>query len=242
MLKGLQNSLLSLVYPQECRVCSDSVENIDDGTACSKCWDATRIFNGTEMLCDKCGAFFGDTAAPVPVFCHKCDDHHYDKAAAIGIYEKALSASIINLKTVPVIARRIREAIPQAIKQAHFADIDVIIPIPLSRQRILERGFNQAESVAEIVARYLDAPIDTASLTRKVHTPIHRMAMDKRARELTVQNAFDVVRPKLIEGKNILLVDDVFTSGATASYCAKILKKNGSGRVSIFTLARAVMD
>jgi predicted amidophosphoribosyltransferase len=64
--------------------------------------------------------------------------------------------------------------------------------------------------------------------------------MDKKARELTVRNAFEVVRPKLINGKNIVLVDDVFTSGATASYCAKVLKKNGASRVNVFTLARAV--
>ena len=242
MLKELQNSLLSIVYPQECRACSGSVENTVDGVACRKCWDATRIFNGTEMLCDKCGAFFGDTAAPVPVFCHKCDDHHYDKAAAIGIYQKALSASIINLKTVPVIAQRIKNAITPALNIAGFGAVDVIVPIPLSRQRKLERGFNQAEIIAAITAKILNIPIDPASLVRKLHTPIHRIAMDKRARELTVKNAFDVVRPKLIDGKNILLIDDVFTSGATASYCAKILKKNGASKVNIFTLARAVMD
>ena len=242
MLKELQDSILSIVYPQECRACSGFVENTVDGVACRNCWDATRIFNGTEMLCDKCGAFFGDTAAPVRVFCHKCDDHHYDKAAAIGIYKKALSASIINLKTVPVIAQCIKKAIPPALNIAGFGAVDVIVPIPLSRQRKLERGFNQAEIIAEIVSRSLRIPIDSASLVRKLHTPIHRIAMDKRARELTVKNAFDVVRPKLIDGKNILLIDDVFTSGATASYCAKILKKNGASKVNIFTLARAVMD
>jgi predicted amidophosphoribosyltransferase len=65
--------------------------------------------------------------------------------------------------------------------------------------------------------------------------------MDQRARELTVQHAFEVVRPKLIDGRNLVLVDDVLTSGATASACAKVLKKNGASRVTVFTLARAVM-
>ena len=64
--------------------------------------------------------------------------------------------------------------------------------------------------------------------------------MDKKARDLTVRNAFEVVKPDSVTGKNILLVDDVFTSGATASYCAKVLKKNGAGKVYVFTLARAV--
>ena len=70
---------------------------------------------------------------------------------------------------------------------------------------------------------------------------MHRIAMDKKARELTVVNAFEVTRPNLIAGQRILLVDDIFTSGATASACAKVLKKNGAVEVNVFTLARAIL-
>ena len=242
MFKVLQNSLLSIVYPHECAACSRQVENFDDRIACGECWSATRIFNGSEMLCAKCGAFFGDEAASVPVLCHKCDDHKYDKAVALGVYEKALSASVINLKSSPVMPARIKTLVPAAIKMSGFDDADVIIPIPLSRQRRLERGFNQAEIIADVVSRSARIPLDSYSLTRKLHTPIHRVAMDNKARELTVQNAFEVARPKFIAGKNVLLVDDVFTSGATASNCARVLKKKGASVVNIFTLARAIMS
>ena len=68
---------------------------------------------------------------------------------------------------------------------------------------------------------------------------MHRAGMDRKARGMTVKNAFDVSRPKLIGGKNILLVDDVLTSGETVSSCAKILKKKGAARVDVITLARA---
>ena len=64
--------------------------------------------------------------------------------------------------------------------------------------------------------------------------------MDKKARELTVRNAFKVVRPNLVKGRNILLVDDIFTSGATASNCARVLKTSGALKVTVFTIARAV--
>lgn len=242
MFKAVTNSLLSIIYPQECRVCSSQVENVDDGISCMKCWNETRIFDGGEMLCDKCGAFFGDKTAPVAVFCHKCDDHFYDKAAAIGVYENALAATILNLKEQPILPKRLREPIPAAIERSGFKKADFIIPIPLSKLRRLERGFNQAEIIAKGISRITNIPVDSASLSRKIHTPVHRMGMDKRARELTVQNAFEVLRPKLIAGKKILLVDDVFTSGATASYCAKALKKNGAVEVNVFTLARAVMN
>ena len=242
MFKALQNSLLSVVYPQACTACAGQVEDFRDGVACGECWTATRIFSGSEMLCDKCGSYFADTAAPIPVLCHKCDDHKYDKAAAVGVYEKALSASVINLKTSPVLPKRLKALIPKAVERAGFADVDVIVPIPLSRQRHLERGFNQAEIIATVVSISIGVPVDRLSLTRSRHTPMHRVAMDNKARELTVQNAFKVARPKLIAGKAILLVDDVFTSGATASNCARVLKKNGARQVNIFTLARAVMN
>ncbi len=241
MFKALQDSLLSLVYPQECRVCRSLVESHDDGLVCSGCWAATRIFDKSEMLCNKCGAFFGDGAAPVPVFCHKCDDHFYDKAVAVGVYEKALASAVINLKTTRFLAVRTRVAVLNSFEREDLINVDVLIPVPLSKLRRIERGFNQAEVIADLLARASGIPVDVASLTRNLHTPIHRMGMDKKARELTVKNAFEVVRPRLIAGKSILLVDDVFTSGATASACAKILKKNGATQVRIFTLARAVM-
>ncbi len=68
---------------------------------------------------------------------------------------------------------------------------------------------------------------------------MHRAAMDKKAREMTVRNAFQITRPKLIADQNILLVDDILTSGSTASHCAKALKKSGASKVNVLTLARA---
>ncbi|MBK8466771.1 MAG: ComF family protein [Chloracidobacterium sp.] len=241
MIAALRNSLFSLVYPQECRVCSAHVEDHSDGTACRECWTTTRLFDGTEMLCNKCGAFFGDKAAPVAVYCRQCDDHHYSKAVALGIYEKALAAAIVNLKTAPSLPSRLRSMIRSSGTLRSLNEVDTIIPIPLSRLRRRERGFNQAEIIAGPVSAALCIPLDSHSLTRKLPTPIHRIGMDRKARELTVKNAFEVARPKLINGKNILLVDDVFTSGATASACARILKKHGADKISVFTLARAVM-
>lgn len=216
-----------------------NVEMRKDGTACGQCWDTTRIFEGSEMLCDKCGAFFGEKASPVDVFCRKCDEYFFDKAFALGIYEKALAASIISLKNSPHVPARVSQLIQN--RSADFVGVVLIVPIPLSKERKLERGFNQAEVVASNIAKTIGIAVDAHSLERRRHTHIHRMGMDQKARERSVRNAFSVRRPKLIEGKDILLVDDVLTSGATASFCAKVLKKNGASKVTVFTLARAVM-
>jgi ComF family protein len=191
------------------------------------------------MRCEKCGAWFGEAAAPTPVLCHKCDDHHYDRAFALGIYEKGLAASILELKRSPAIASRLRKLV--AASRDLIPVTDVIVPVPLSKERRLDRGFNQAEVIALKVGDAIGVPVDAHSVQRHLPTHIHRVGMDDKARELSVRNVFSVKRPGLIAGKRVLLVDDVFTSGATVSNCAKALKKNGASEVNVFTLARAVM-
>jgi len=241
MLGSLRNSILSIVYPQECRVCAQAIDNIRDGVACSACWEATHIFDGNEMLCSKCGAFFNAEGVQMEIFCHKCDDQHFEKARAVGIYEKGLAATALNFKREPKIPERLLAPIAEALRRYGFSKSSLIVPVPLSQKRRIERGYNQAEIIASLISSQTGIRLDTQSLIRSRHTPMHRVAMDKKARELTVQNAFEIARPKLIEGQTILLVDDILTSGATASACAKILKKNGADAVNVFTLARAVL-
>ena len=239
MLKVVHSALLSLIYPQSCRICNSSVEDPDDGVACRECWSKTRIFSGNEILCKKCGAFLQEAKTPVEAFCRQCDDHFYDSASAVGTYENALAASVIHLKRTPHIAKHIRKLFAAAYETSPLLNVTLIVPVPLSKKRLLERGFNQTEVLAAIIAKESGIAVDANSLARTVHTPMHRVAMDKKARDLTVKNAFEILRPRLIQGQNILLVDDVFTSGATVSYCAKALKKSGASKVYVLTLARA---
>jgi ComF family protein len=239
MLQKIYDSLLTLAYPQICLVCSNSVENSADGVVCRKCWQKTRVFSGGETLCAKCSAFLREKPSNHPTFCHRCDTHFYDAARAVGLYENALAASVIHLKREPLVARTLKNLFVSAFENAPFQDATVIIPVPLSKKRFLERGFNQSEVLAEILSKHSGLKVDKQSLARKIHTPLHRAAMDRRARELTVENAFEATRPKLVNSERVLLVDDVFTSGATTSYCAKALKKKGASKVYVLTLARA---
>ena len=238
MWKLLPDSLLSLVYPQECTVCHGEVDSLDDGTACRTCWGNTRIFDGSESLCSKCGAFLLGAPRPAAAFCHRCDEHYYDTAVAVGIYEKAISAEVLNLKRIPHLSNRVRLLFVEAFERRSFDDA-LVIPIPLSPRRMFERGFNQASILGHVIARHAGLILDEHTLVRTVHTPMHRAGMDRKARAMTVKKAFEVVRPKLISEKSVLLIDDVLTSGETASMCAQILKKNGAARVDVLTLARA---
>ena len=237
LLSAARNTFLNLAFPQRCHSCSNQVEDDRFGVACSQCWATTTLFENSEGLCPKCGALSENPQ--VASACRNCLDHHYDTACAIGAYGGAMGATILHLKQVPVLPRILLDRMSLILDSAKFSIVDLIIPVPLSPKRLAQRGFNQAEFIAAHVSKILHKPVDARSLLRKVHSPMHRASMDKKARELSVKNAFEVPRPKLIAGRSILLVDDILTSGATASNCAKMLRRNGAAEVNVFALARA---
>jgi competence protein ComFC len=113
-----------------------------------------------------------------------------------------------------------------------------MIPVPLHPERERERGFNQAAVLGRRLSRLNRLPMDEHSVIRTAHTERHRAGMDARARRESVANAFTVIRPRLIEGERVLLIDDVFTTGATVSACAEALKAAGARQVSVLTVAR----
>jgi len=241
MLATLADSLLSLAYPQPCAVCGRSVENRRNGVACQNCWASTRLFNGSETLCSKCGAYLHEKPGRNAIFCHNCTEHFYDSAHAVGVYEKALAASILELKRSPFIPKTLRDHLRSAIDRKELGEAAVVVPVPLSAKRRLERGFNQAETVADFIAFETGLRVEKDVLERVVHTTIHRVAMEKKAREMSVAKAFKLAQPEKIIGQGVLLVDDVLTYGATVSACAMILKKGGAQTVRVLTLGRAVL-
>jgi ComF family protein len=197
------------------------------------------IFDGNQTLCVKCSEFLVGRASPYEPTCHLCDEHAYDAARSVGRYGAALAASVIALKSEPVISLRLADLLIDTFDRAPFYDADLIIPVPLSRKRRIERGFNQAELIAEVVANRRGLVLDRSSLVRTRHTQMHRAAMDRKARARTVADSFEVTRPAMIKGTAIILTDDVLTTGSTASACAETLKANGARKVYVLTLARA---
>lgn len=239
MFSRVCDSFLTLLYPQVCAVCRRSVERLSDGAACGDCWNQTFIYGGGETLCAKCGRFLRAQPSDFQTFCHLCDEHSYDAASAVGSYEKALAASVINLKREPHVARRLQKLFLRRLETTSFLDATRVIPVPLSKKRLMERGYNQAAVLSKILSKQFNLPLDEQSLVRAVHTPMHRVAMDSKARAASVKDVFEVARPNSIKDEIVLLVDDVFTSGATVSACAEVLKENGACRVYVLTLARA---
>ena len=116
-----------------------------------------------------------------------------------------------------------------------ISSVDFIVPIPLSRQRLSERGYNQASLLAKVLSRELSLPME--EFLERVKNTSSQTGLNRRQRAENLSRAFSCCR-EIHGGSHILLVDDVFTSGATANEASKVLKESGAARVSVAVLAR----
>jgi ComF family protein len=237
------DSLLAVVYPQPCHVCGRNVESRTFGVACEACWRQARLFTAEDTFCWKCGLLSLGTVTPEKreqVRCRRCDDDPFTVARACGAYDGALRVSILALKREPHLSSRLVKLIASTQQQHPLNHATRIVPVPLHPERQRTRGFNQAAVIAGALSRATSIALDQVSLVRTSHTDQHRAGMDARDRRKTVESAFEVLYPALIEGERVLLVDDVFTTGATVSSCAQALREAGAAEVFVLTIARPV--
>jgi len=240
----LYDSCLALLYPQACAVCGNSVESRTLGVVCEKCWQGTQEFAGNETVCWKCGALSAGSVAPEQldqVRCRRCDGDAFTVARACGTYEGALRASVLALKREPHVCNRLVELLVNVQQRYPLNQATRIVPVPLHKEREGARGFNQAGVIARALSAAVSLPLDEISLVRTGHTTRHRAGMDAHDRRESVEKAFAVSYPGLIAGERILLIDDVFTSGATVSACAKVLIEAGAADVFVLTIARPLL-
>jgi ComF family protein len=236
----LADGLLTLVYPYACSICGRSLERRELIPACIDCWNATRIFNLTETCCWKCGVVAPAfrLVEPTLVRCHRCDDQQFEVARACGVYEGALRESILLLKREPFLSQHLVELLVAVAKTPPLDTATRIIPVPLHAERERQRGFNQALLLAQAIAPRLRLACEENNLVRVSAASKYRAGLDAKGRLDTVMNAFEIRRPTLVRGETILLVDDVFTTGATASSCAEVLLRAEARAVYVLTAAR----
>ena len=235
------DSLLAIVYPQSCVMCGGSVESRALGVACAGCWGQTPVFIGAVSLCWKCGLPSRGTVPPEKreqVRCRRCDNDDFTAARSCGAYEGALRASILDLKHRPHVCGRLVELLSETQRRSPLNRATRIVPVPLHPEREKARGFNQAAVIGRALSKMSTLPCDEVSLIRAHHTERHRAGMDGKDRRATVADAFRVSYPALVAGERVLLVDDVFTTGATVSSCAKTLLAAGAAEVFVLTIAR----
>jgi ComF family protein len=238
-LSRLRDGLLSLAYPTDCQVCGDSINSWDDGVACRACWedpDVTPLFP-LHQICPNCGA----PARSGQRACGDCSSLPFSAARSCGAYAGALEASILFLKSEPHLCPRLRDIIGRTYAD-HREQLGggLLVPIPLHPARLRERGFNQAALIAKVVSSKSHLPVEDGAIRRASNTERHRAGLDLVDREKSLSGAFHIPAPRLVGGMEILLVDDLYTTGSTVAAAARALTEAGATRVSVFTLGRVV--
>lgn len=120
--------------------------------------------------------------------------------------------------------------------EPEFWPIDILVPVPISEGSLKQRGFNQTEVLAKEISKHIKTKVDSKSLIRVKETPSQR-ELSREEREKNLLCAFQLKDNSKVKGKNVLLIDDVYTTGSTSKECTRVLLEGGAQRVSVLTWA-----
>jgi len=176
--------------------------------------------------------------------CGECitSKQYFSLARAVGIYDKVLLEAIHRFKYNRNMTNG--KALGKLMASHEFPlfdprRYDLIIPVPLHPKRLRQRGFNQSVILAKEIAKKYTLELALNFLRRKIYT-IPQFNLGRTERSSNVKGAFSVIRQDRIDGRSIILIDDIFTTGNTVQECAKVLLEAGAKEVAVLTLARAV--
>jgi len=243
-MKELLAALLHLILPSPCRVCTLPLDAQRRSLICGRCWSQARPI--PDPFCPRCGKPFAS-----PLALEESPGHHcgacrqqppaFAVARAAALYEPGgtIRQAILLFKyggrpsLGSHLGRLMAEAAGGLFEPGQY---DLLIPVPLHPSRERERGFNQATLLAKEVGRAWGLRVG-ARLLRRVRAT-QAQSGRRPEREANVKGAFEVAQPDRVEGRRLLLIDDVFTTGATVNECAKALLAAGAAEVAVYTLAR----
>jgi len=240
-LKEWVDAGIGFFYPATCQLCAEERATARDGFVCARCRQQVRFIR--PPFCDRCGLPFpGDITTTFE--CSNCRDMelHFVSARSSVVARGAVLEIIHRYKYQrhlwfePFLVDLLkREALPGLRAQKW----DRIMPVPLHPVKLREREFNQAERLAARLAVAATVPLDAKSLRRVLPTAT-QTRLTKQQRAANMHNAFAVRDGVKLTGQRIVLVDDVFTTGATTSACARVLRKAGAAEVRVWTVARGL--
>lgn len=226
------NFWTEILFPSRCLTCQAETRGRE--VICENCFSKIKI-NQT-LFCGLCRA----RLAANKKICHQ--DFPYLLGSACDYEEGAVKNLIASLKfqLIKAAAEPLAEWLIEYARAIDWPWQEwLVVPMPLSRQRLRERGFNQVELMGEIFARHFGARVEKESLERIKNTSPQSEAKSFEQRLSNLKGAFRVISPALVAGKKIALLDDVVTSGATLKEAALTLKAAGAKRILALTVARA---
>jgi len=231
MLNTILKSALNIIIPPACHICGGAA----DDYICANCKQGINFILGA--VCTICGLPFISKESS-PHMCGECikKKPRFSMARSIAEYNGVLLDAIhrfkYNAKTslAKPLALLMAEKLP-------LNSYNVIVPVPLHKKRLKERGFNQSLLLAKEISRKQNVPVDYLNLKRLRYTePQINLKGEERLKN--IKDAFAVENARVFKNQKILLIDDVYTTGATVVECSKVLKKAGAKGVFVLTLAR----
>lgn len=213
---GIINKILDIIYPPKCGICG----KIGCKDICIKCEKELKneaIFGKDSYI----GNYF--------------DTHFY-----LFKYEGQIRNLLIQYKfnEKAYLYKSFSKFLKKYEKKLFKNEVyDIIVAVPISKNRLKTRGYNQSELLAREIAKNFGLKSEK-NIIKKVKNNIAQSTLSKEEREQNVKNVYEAINKDIIQNKKILLIDDIFTTGATVDECSKILKKNGAEKIDIFTIAK----
>lgn len=238
---NLFTELIDIIYPKKCHICLDFLDDEERKLPdiCDNCFSGLPVL--THPFCSICGVPFASKVEEDHL-CEKCirTRPFYDELRAPYLYEDRIMEAIHRLKYSgkSYLAKSFGSLLADFLKE-WINDIDgmIMIPVPLHKRKLRQRGFNQSVLLVRLTAGILDMETDYFTLRRIRYTET-QTGLTLEERRKNVKGAFEVTDNSILNGKSVILVDDVATTGNTINECARVLKKAGCERVFGLTLAR----
>lgn len=229
-------TLLRILFPESCPVCKSPSRDHTTAPICSPCWQAIEPYHGP--ICDICGK---PLASEVSRTCSDClkSTPPFTWARSFGIYEGTLKESLHHLKYYGI--RRLAKPLSEMILTIRLPHIDAIIPVPLHSKKLRKKEFNHSALLARYLSDNTGIPLVLNSLV-KIRDTAPQVGLSARQRRSNLKNSFRIINKNSIEGKEIVLVDDVFTTGTTARECSLLLLKAGAKNIYVLLLAHSRGD
>jgi len=256
-VSGVAESLFATLFPSDCRLCGIPLVNISRLPVCQPCLSEMRPITGG--VCAVCGermfsphALRNEAGETRCGLCRRLEPP-FVKASAYGSYDGGLRGLLHLLKyeqvrpAAVVLGRMLAEAVAGLESGWSQTRPVIVVPVPLHARKLRQRGFNQSELIARVAIRdagrigpgsgHLELHLRVLERRRETQS---QTGLTRHQRRENIRGSFAVVRPEEIAGREILLVDDVFTTGTTVSECARVLRRAGASKVWVATVARTL--
>lgn len=222
--------LIQFFFPRRCSFCGKVAED-----PCDECRKLIRFIQG--RTCEKCGIPIGDLKYNICPNCQK-EDFSFEKVFPVFYYEGVVRKGIHLFKYRGFYQNALTFSNLMADKIKCFnVKIDLIVPVPISYERYLDRGYNHSYLLANNISKVLKVPLLDVLKRTQITKSFYNLSREERKKEIKGKIALKNNYRDILNGKVVLLVDDIFTTGATAQECSKVLLKSGAKRVYVSVLA-----